>query len=364
MNLLHLAFGLTIVVASFVSVLCLVLHLFWRNRAFFSRCMMRYQVRPSQLLGAAQVGFGLTLLVFSCGLPITVLQIIYGAGAAMLVAFGVDKFRNPPREEFRPAWFEGDGDPAWLEGVRKRTFPPKISLSWIGVALLVFCITLSALATRLQLEQRQRHHRHAVVTRIEQLGGTVQQNTVSLAGTDVTDEELAMLIGLGFDDLNLGSTGITNAGLKYVGAMSQLFSLNLSGTKVDDGGLHRLKELRLGNLTLRKTNVTGIGFPLLPTQQLDPRNRRIVLDLSLCPVTKVGLECVARTPNLLHLNLEGTDVDDTMLDELQGLSARSLDITGTKISRAALESLQKARPHMNMFWKPRREPKPEPSREN
>jgi len=106
-------------------------------------------------------------------------------------------------------------------------------------------------------------------------GGLVK--IVRLENTDVTDEDLRHLDGLGSVDLLvLRNTAITDAGLAHVAKLVDLKGLNLTNTKITDAGLKHLRQLRKLQ-----------GLVLLKTQLSQKAVDRLRLEL---PATKVHFE--------------------------------------------------------------------------
>lgn len=81
----------------------------------------------------------------------------------------------------------------------------------------------------------------------------------------VTDEDLKKVPNLPFEfGLGLGSTAITDAGLKELTGHKQLVYLDLYETKVTDAGIKKLAALKkLTALILAKTKVTDAGIKQL-----------------------------------------------------------------------------------------------------
>ena len=71
-------------------------------------------------------------------------------------------------------------------------------------------------------------------------------------------------------ELGLGDTKITDAGLKHVKELKSLHTLDLRLTKVTDAGLKELKECKsLQRLTLFETLVTRVGLRELEAARPD-----------------------------------------------------------------------------------------------
>lgn len=110
------------------------------------------------------------------------------------------------------------------------------------------------------------------VRKIGGLANRIAQNTaavdvnLSLLGDEVDDEKLAALSGLesSLVWLNLSRTGVTDAGMKAVGAHKHLRRLHLAKTRIGDAGVKALAGLEgLRYLNLYGTNVTDAGLAAL-----------------------------------------------------------------------------------------------------
>lgn len=103
---------------------------------------------------------------------------------------------------------------------------------------------------------------------IESLGGVVHYDaagqivSIDLSGSAVNDSQLQFLLDLPrLRELKLGVTGITDEGLKSVGAVRSLEFLSLWGTPVSNAGLTSLYELKgLKRVTCDFTQVTSSGL--------------------------------------------------------------------------------------------------------
>ncbi|MCH8046346.1 MAG: leucine-rich repeat domain-containing protein [Planctomycetes bacterium] len=131
---------------------------------------------------------------------------------------------------------------------------------------------------------------------------------------------------VGFD--SLGSTYgfddpiVTDAGLKYLNALTNLETLNLDGTNITDAGLEHLKGLtNLRTLYLNDTKVTDLGLVYLE-----------------------GLT------ELEYINLWNTNITDAGLRHLKGLaSLETLLLYRTKVTDAGVKNLQKALPNCEIL---------------
>ncbi|HTL18942.1 MAG TPA: c-type cytochrome domain-containing protein [Patescibacteria group bacterium] len=120
------------------------------------------------------------------------------------------------------------------------------------------------------------------------------QCNASIVGTNFTDAELAKLsiLGPNLRWLDLGGTGVTDAGLAQLGTMPNLTRLHLERTRVTDAGLARLTALN----------------------------------------------------DLEYLNLYGTEISDSGLDELQRMpKLKQIYVWQTKVTPAAAKAFAEAR---------------------
>ena len=208
----------------------------------------------------------------------------------------------------------------------------------------------------------------------------------------VSDDGLAQLRGLvnlrvlSLSAPTAGTGGITDAGLDYLGAMSQLQALSLAGsritnlgpmrplrrletlslglTRVDDAGLeplvghpglrflslrrtaitdhslaHLAKIPQLINLDLQGTAITDDGLTQLRDSPLG------TLNVSGTAITDDGLAILAGMRDLTSLNLEGTGVTDSGLMHLSGSDRlESINVSGTKVTPGGVVAFQKAKP--------------------
>ena len=113
--------------------------------------------------------------------------------------------------------------------------------------------------------------------------------------------------------LNCEGTKVTDAGMKYVAQMPQLWLLRLSSTQIGDKGLQNLLPLKkLEFLVLDGTKVTNDGikvitkFPILET-----------LNLSKTNVDDGGIDTLAKLKSVDMLYLEGTKMTDKGIEKLR-----------------------------------------------
>jgi hypothetical protein len=154
---------------------------------------------------------------------------------------------------------------------------------------------------------------------LNQLGQLPNLRALSLEFTALTDDGLASLKGnRNLEMLSLGGTKVSDQGLAVLGTLPNLHSVYLGRTSVGDAGLARLKQCRsLNDLGLAFTGVTDDG--LLHLKEMEGQ--------------------------LDQLNLSETMITDGGLKSLYGMTElRRLLLSGTKVTAAGIDSLQKAIP--------------------
>ena len=316
-----------------------------RAAPYFCQQVVKREVPPSVVNGIVCVAFGTFQLLSAMFLPLPVMipMLINLVVGTALIATGCESISARTRQQYRPPWFVGEAPASWLDWEdRPRRW--RISLSSLAVGVGALCLSLAVYGTRLNTARQQQREHDEAVSRIVTVGGQVQGDSVTLAGTQITDEELTWLLQLRrIDRLNLGATEITDEGLdKIKPVLVQLRSLDLSGTQVSDQGLETLaSSTRLAELRLRQTSVSGVGLSV-------SLRRLEVLDLGRCPVSEKGLERVAQF-DLRYLYLEESAVSDAMLPQLQRLDTQTAIVIGTKLTKAAIQELRELRPDLEIL---------------
>jgi hypothetical protein len=139
------------------------------------------------------------------------------------------------------------------------------------------------------------------------------------------------------DQVTLGDTYVTEAGLKCLKEFPNLHTLSLRRTDVSDGWLRQLQDLKLEELNLARTNVTDIGLEYVAKI----RTLRF-LELYRTQVSGSVAAILAKLPNLEVLSMGNTGIDD---DSLEGIDAlrrlRSLDLRYSRITDEAMRHVEK-----------------------
>ena len=147
--------------------------------------------------------------------------------------------------------------------------------------------------------------------------------SIWLSDTNVTDNDIEALKSCkGLIWLGLSRTRVTDAGLKYFHNNSKLYQLDLESTTLtDDGMLQLLPFTSLGALSLNKTDIGDRGLEHLQKM----------------------------TFHYLHLN--DTKVTDDGLGHLAGQSQlKQLNLLGTAVTKAGIESLSRSLPKCQIQW--------------
>lgn len=155
---------------------------------------------------------------------------------------------------------------------------------------------------------------------------------------DVTDAQLLACTDPSIvQNLSLGRTNVTDAGLAHLGQFKRLEWLDLSLTKVSDNGLAQVDQLaKLHQLFLEGTGVTSASIPAIA------RLRSLEeLDLSKLKIADDDLAKIATLKQLKVLYLVGTPITDAGLAKLVSLQQLELiDLRGTRVTAAAVEQLK------------------------
>jgi len=161
---------------------------------------------------------------------------------------------------------------------------------------------------------------------------------------DVTDDDLAFLPLIPeTQNLSLGRTAVTDAGLQHASGLTQLRWLDVAYTAVGDAGLAAVKRAtKLNHLIAEHTRITDAGL-----ETLAGFGELEILDLTGTPITDAGLAKLAALTKLRELWLGQTAISDAGLKHLRGLQTlEMLDIGGTQVTREGFERLKQALPRL------------------
>lgn len=162
---------------------------------------------------------------------------------------------------------------------------------------------------------------------------------------NVTDDDLAHLASTPWaQNLSLGRTEVTDAGLRNLAGHSELEWVDVAYTKVGDAGLANLQAAKkLNHLIAEHTQITDAAMETIGGfRQLE------ILDLTGTNVTDAGVAHLALLANLKELWLRGTQISDAGLAHFQGLeNLETLDVNETNVTAEGWGRLKKALPSLN-----------------
>lgn len=143
-------------------------------------------------------------------------------------------------------------------------------------------------------------------------------------GDNVEDTDLAEIKKLsGLRRLSLGSSLVTDAGVKHISELSKLNELHLVCESVTDAGVKDLCALQeLRSISLYKTGITDKSAAYLARMA-----KLTTIHLSYTSVTSRAIADLSQLPNLKKLNLNNTKVNDSAgpyLAEMHGLEELSI----------------------------------------
>ena len=161
---------------------------------------------------------------------------------------------------------------------------------------------------------------------------------------NVTDEDLAFVAFTPeTQNLSLGRTAVTDAGLKHVTSLTQLEWLDVAYTAVGDEGLACVKSAtHLNHLIAEHTRITDAAL-----ETLAGFGELEILDLTGTQITDAGLAHLRTLSKLRELWLGQTAVTDAGLEHLRGLrNLETLDIGGTQVTREGFHRLKQTLPKL------------------
>jgi len=219
------------------------------------------------------------------------------------------------------------------------------------------------------------------VAAIKQLGGSVTRAgnqahgpvvLVDLGGKNLTNADLAVLERLPhLQQLYLGNTGITDAGLAHVKGLASLALLDVSANAgiTDAGlgnvvGLVKLQQIMFSNTGISDEGLMHLkGLPELVQVYAGTKNltdgglvhlksltKLKALSIGYSKITDAGLVNLKGMTQLTFLVLDDTQVSDDGLIHLKGLSnLQTLRASRTRVTNAGASELSKALPSVNVI---------------
>ncbi|MBX3073820.1 hypothetical protein KF913_07835 [Candidatus Obscuribacterales bacterium] len=182
-----------------------------------------------------------------------------------------------------------------------------LDLALLTVSGLVVIALLSALTINL-LDQSQRHVEKVRQTHVPGPSGSKvleRENEADILVQEQVNKNL-QTTEIAFEHYEL-----TDAGLKYVGKLTNLKNLSLGFTRISDSGIKYLVKLPLESLSLCSTDITD-----------------------------GALDHIARIKTLRYLNLSETNITDEGIQKLRSLGdLNDLHLMATNVSGATLREL-------------------------
>jgi hypothetical protein len=138
---------------------------------------------------------------------------------------------------------------------------------------------------------------------------------------------------------------ITDAGLVHLKGLDQLWSLDLSDLPITDAGLEAIKDLpELMSLHLSRTKVEGHGLSKLKSL---PRLSDLYLDHGA--MSEDGLIVLTGATTLQYLSLDGVPLSEKALPYLKAIPQLNvLEITGCGLLDEEVDDLKKSRPGLRI----------------
>ncbi|MAT14310.1 MAG: hypothetical protein CMJ46_03475 [Planctomyces sp.] len=166
---------------------------------------------------------------------------------------------------------------------------------------------------------------------------------------EFTGAELAGLPSRDIVHLQLSNTGLTDAGLEWIGDCEQLQFLDLEATSITDTGLSHLEDLQqLEHLRLSKTDIGDEGVHRLLPLTTDGALRYLYLDQT--EVTDGAIDTLRKMQGLEELGLAETEVTDAAVDQLiQMKSLKFLRLRDTRVSETGMDRLRNALPDCRIW---------------
>jgi eukaryotic-like serine/threonine-protein kinase len=181
-----------------------------------------------------------------------------------------------------------------------------------------------------------------------------------VASTRISDEGIKSIAHLPLTALDLGYTGVTNAGLKTISSTTTLRELHIDGLRITDNGLvpllklkvlsdlfvgsnfsltdrswfilSKMKSLEVLDLSRNETSEDGLtqlrSLPLLKK-----------LNLSDMKITDKSGEVIGHCSHITSLSVNHTQIGDAFVIALDPLALEHLELSGNRIDDKALRNL-------------------------
>jgi hypothetical protein len=161
-----------------------------------------------------------------------------------------------------------------------------------------------------------------------------QLKELELIDTGITDAACEACVECEWlTDLCLDFTGITDDGVRHLANCGHLRKLGLQETKITDTSLVWLADSGIEDLGLGHTAITDAGIPALTDfPALES------LDLQMTSLTDKGLRYLSAATNLKQLQLENTKISNAGIEFLLPLPLESLSLNAS-IGNAGLNTL-------------------------
>ena len=171
---------------------------------------------------------------------------------------------------------------------------------------------------------------------LEPLRRLTKVTQLILGDTRIEDRDLAVVAGLPkLNNLQMGASGITEAGLARLAESKSLGCLGLADTSVADLRPLAPRLPAISTLWMENSHLTDAGIePLLRG------NRLTDLTITGSRMTDAGLDHLASLTSLWRLRLDRSAITDAGLARLKSLkSLKILSLTETKLTDSSVETL-------------------------